>query len=44
VDAFLIILLLLIVLGIASMRWGYDSRDKIDSPEWLRRQAWPGFH
>ena len=32
--------LLLIALGIASIRWGFDSTDKIESPEWVRRAAW----
>lgn len=28
---------LLVVLGLASMRWGFDSRDGVDSTEWQRR-------
>jgi len=28
---------LLVVLGLAALRWGIDSRDGIDSPEWQRR-------
>lgn len=27
----------LVALGLASMRWGFDSRDSVDSPEWQRR-------
>jgi len=34
---FLIYLVLPIVLSFAATRWGFDSRDKLDSPEWLRR-------
>ncbi len=34
---FIIFLVLLIVLGFAAMRWGFDSRDGIDSPEWEKR-------
>ena len=34
---FLIYPVLLIVLAFAATRWGFDSRDKLDSPEWLRR-------
>jgi hypothetical protein len=35
---------LFILLDIAAMRWGYDSRDGIDSPEWRRRQEWQLSH
>ena len=35
-----VIFLLFIALGIASIRWGFDSTDRIDSPEWARRAAW----
>ncbi len=33
----------LIGLGLAAWRWGADSRDDFDSPEWERRRAWRGF-
>ncbi len=39
-ETLLILLMLVIVLDIASLRWGYDSTEKIDSPEWERRVAW----
>ena len=32
-----IFIALLAVLGYAAMRWGYDSRDGIESSEWQRR-------
>jgi hypothetical protein len=44
---FLIVLLMLaLVIDIAAMRWGYDSRDKLESKEWERRnkQVWSGEH
>ena len=39
---FLVFLLLLIVIDIAAMRWGFNSSDGPDSKEWERRQqyAW----
>jgi len=40
----LIVLLMLVVLDIAAMRWGFNSIDNVDSPEWERRQRWYGFH
>ena len=43
-ETILIIILVLVVLGIASIRWGVDSSDGIKSPEWVRRQNWKGFH
>lgn len=32
-----ILLIALIILGIAARRWGADSSDGINSPEWERR-------
>jgi hypothetical protein len=32
---FIIFLGLLIVLALAAMRWGFDSRDGIESTEWV---------
>lgn len=40
----LIILLLFVGFALAALRWGTDSRDGPDSPEWERRQSWYGFH
>jgi hypothetical protein len=40
----LVLLELLIILNIAAWKWGVDSTDGIDSPEWERRQSWNGFH
>ncbi|HLX57284.1 MAG TPA: hypothetical protein VKR83_09690 [Ktedonobacteraceae bacterium] len=40
----LIVLVMLIVLDITVVRWGSNSLDGIDSPEWERRQAWYAFH
>ena len=34
----IIVFLLLLLLDIAAMRWGADSRDTADSPEWARYQ------
>lgn len=31
--------LLVIVLGLAALRWGADSRDGLESGEWERRQT-----
>jgi hypothetical protein len=39
-ETLLILILLVVVVDIASLRWGYDSTEKIDSPEWERRVAW----
>jgi hypothetical protein len=40
----LIILIVLIALSQAALRWGVNSTDGINSPEWERRQRWYGFH
>lgn len=39
-ETLLILIMLIVALDIASLRWGYDSTEKIDSPEWERRTAW----
>jgi hypothetical protein len=33
-------LILVILLDLAALRWGADSRERIDSQEWERRQSW----
>ena len=43
-ETLLILIMLFIVLDIASLRWGFDSMEKIDSPEWERRIAWHASH
>ena len=30
----------IVVLDIVALRWGIDSRDGLDSPEWERRWRW----
>jgi hypothetical protein len=42
--ALIIVLLMVMVLDLAAMRWGADSTDGMNSLEWLRRQQWYGFH
>ena len=37
----LIIVLLMGLFALAAMRWGCDSTESIDSPEWEKRQAPP---
>jgi hypothetical protein len=39
-ETLLILMMLVVVLDIASLRWGFDSTEKIDSSEWERRTAW----
>jgi hypothetical protein len=34
------VLIALIVLDLAAWRWGYDSSEPVDSPEWERRRTW----
>ena len=38
-----VIVLALGVLAIAAPRWGVDSTDDLNSPEWERRRRWRGF-
>jgi len=38
------LLIVAVVLDIAALKWGIDSSDGINSPEWARRQNWKAFH
>jgi hypothetical protein len=36
-------ILALVALDIAALRWSADSREDVHDPEWRRRQKWPGL-
>ncbi len=36
----LIVFILFVLLDIAALRWGCDSRDGVNGAEWQRRQEW----
>jgi len=40
----IILTILFIVLDIAALRWGVNSTDNIDSPEWERRRNWDALY
>ena len=42
--AMFVLLLLALILAVAAMLWGSDSRDSIDSPEWERRAQFTLTH
>ena len=44
VEIVILLLMLAVLLDIAALKWGVNSVDDIDSPEWERRQRWYGFH
>jgi hypothetical protein len=37
----LIVLLIMVLFALAAMRWGYDSTEPVNSPEWEKRLAPP---
>ena len=39
-----LLFVLLVAFDLAALRWGFDSTDGVDSPEWEQRQRWHGFH
>ena len=43
-EFILLVFIAFILLAIASLLWGADSRDGVNSSEWSRRQEWRGFH
>ena len=40
----ILVIVVFILLDVAAMRWGYDSRDTINSTEWARREEWLFAH
>jgi hypothetical protein len=40
----ILFLVIVLLLDVATLRWGHDSRDGIDSAEWVRRQEWSIAH
>jgi hypothetical protein len=40
-EVFITALMILVALDFASLRWGFDSRDRIDSHQWERRGSSP---
>jgi len=38
-----LILVGLLLFDWAALRWGTDSSECLDSPEWARRRKWRGF-
>ncbi len=40
----MVLFMALLVLDLAAIRWGADSTDPIDSPEWERRRQWGTLH
>lgn len=39
----LLFVISLVILDVAAVRWGHDSREPLDSPEYDRLRAWRGF-
>ncbi len=39
-EIVLVVLLTFIVLDLAAWRWGVDSTENFNSPEWNRRKNW----
>jgi hypothetical protein len=44
VEIVILLIMLTGLLDIAALKWGVNSVDDIDSPEWERRQRWYGSH
>ncbi|HLZ58010.1 MAG TPA: hypothetical protein VKR06_13810 [Ktedonosporobacter sp.] len=45
-ELLIIALIVLIALDLAALRWGFDSRDQINSREWEHRSStfFPTYH
>jgi hypothetical protein len=44
VEILILWIVALVLLDIAALMWGADSRDGLDSAEWARRRGWRGFN
>jgi hypothetical protein len=40
----LIVIIVLGILDLAALRWGFDSRDGVGRGEWKRMADWRGYH
>lgn len=40
----IVVLIGLVTLAVTAWRWGVDSTDGLEHPEWERRRTWRGFH
>jgi len=40
----IVMLMALLVLDIAALRWGFDTTERVESPEWERRRQWEALH
>jgi len=40
----ILVVVLFILFNVVAMRWGYDSREDLNSAEWARRQEWLFSH
>ena len=40
----LFLFLMPVAIALAASKWGFDSRDGMDSQEWESRRAWRAFH
>jgi hypothetical protein len=40
----ILICIVMVVIALSALRWGFDSRDAVDSQEWVRRRVWRAFH
>ncbi len=43
-EILLILIVLVIALDFASLRWGFASTEKIDNRKWERRLTWYAHH
>ncbi len=43
-ETLLVLIMLVLLLDIAALHWGFDSTEEIDSPEWERRASWVELH
>jgi hypothetical protein len=43
VEAVILLVVAMAVFGFAAARWGTNSIERFDSPEWEKRHNWRGF-
>jgi hypothetical protein len=43
-ETILILIIALVIFDLVTFVWGFDSRDGVESSQWVKRQRWPASY
>jgi hypothetical protein len=43
-ETILILIIALVIFDLVTFAWGFDSRDGVESSQWVKRQRWPASY